>query len=140
MRARWLTVLLAMSLAANLVELAVFGVGFVRRRVELQRFFGWVQRDAPHWNMRPLVNAYWPAWDSLGRVRTACSDELDSLSECEPVDSLQVAAAIDRLATIDKERVRIVFQSVRALRRPENESARTAKLRVWRGMTGLGGE
>lgn len=135
MKPRWLVVLLVLSLAANLAELVWFGVGFVRRRVELQRFFGWVQTGAPRWHMRPLLDSYQPAWDSLGHLYSAVDDELEGLSV---LDTVRMADVLGRLARLDVAMTRVVFQSAQALHRPENAAVRAAKLQRWRGMTGLG--
>jgi hypothetical protein len=135
MKPKWLVVLLVVSLAANVAELVVWGVGYVRRRIESQRFGEWVQAGAPRWNMGPLLNTYRPAWDSLGRLYSVVNDELESLSA---LDTVRMADVVGRLARLDVAMTRVAFQSAQALHRPENAAVRAAKLRRWRGMTGLG--
>jgi hypothetical protein len=138
MKPKWLVALLVVSLVANVAELVVWGVGYIRRRIESQRFAKWVQTGAPRWNIGPLLNTYRPAWDSLGRLYSAVDDELESLSDHEPLDTVRIADVVGRLVRLDVAMTRVAFQSAQALHRPENAGVRAAKLQRWRGMTGLG--
>jgi hypothetical protein len=134
MRPKWLYVLLVVSLAANVTELSVFGVQWYRRHRGMSGFFGWVQYSAVRWNMRPVEDSYWPAWDSLGRSYNAASDALDSIAEAVPGDSARIAAATDEVIRTDRQRYRMVFESAQALQRPENERLRKSMTRLWRDM------
>lgn len=134
MKPKWLYILLALSLAANVTELVVFGAQWYGRRRSLSGFFGWVQNSAAKWNLRPVVNSYWPEWDSLGRSYDAADDALDSIADAAPGDSARIAAATDELIRIDRERYRLVFESAQALQRPENARVRKSMTRLWCAM------
>jgi hypothetical protein len=134
MRPKWLYILLAVSLAANVTEMVVFGVQWYRRHRGMSGFDNWVQNSASKWNLRPVVNSYWPEWDSLGRSYHAADDALDSIAEAAPDDSAGIAAATDAVIRIDRQQYRLVFESAQALRRPENEHARKSMTRLWRDM------
>lgn len=137
MRPKWLYVLLAVSLAANVTELAVFGVQWYRRHRGMGGFFNWVQNSAAKWNLRPVENSFWPEWDSLGRSYSAADDRLDSIADAAPGDSAVIAAATDEVIRIDRQRYRLVFESARALGRPENARVRKSNTRLWRDMMGV---
>ncbi len=137
MKSRWLMGLLVVSLLANSVELVVFGVGFVRRRAEQHRLFKSLQARAPRWHKRPLLSAYHPAWDSLGRLLAAADSELWALNEQQSLDSARLAAAVEQVVSLELAMTRQIFASVQALHRPEYDSIRPAKLRQWQEFTGL---
>ena len=137
MKPKWLYILLVVSLAANVTEMVVFGVQWYRRHRGMSGFFGWVQNSAAKWNLRPVVGAYWPEWDSLGRSYGAADDRLDSIAEAAPGDSARVAAATDEVIRIDRQRYRLVFESAQALQRPENQRGRRGNVRLWRDMMGV---
>ena len=137
MRPRWVMVLLVVSLAANVAELGVYAWVKWQRLHKWDRFYAWVQKDAPQWRQRVVVDSFRPEMNRLEDHMNRWSEELSWQDYQQPPDSSIAREALDSVASITRQEYLLMYQSRRALPAVEDAGLRQRMERRWRGQMGL---
>jgi len=127
MKPRWLYILMAVSLAANAVEVAVVVSKLLR---ETRQHRAWVTAPPHTAALRPLMGLNGPEFARLDRRYRIVRH-----NNFYP-DTAAIRAAHDQLEQIRREIYWLVFRSTRALKDASPAQRRLAE-RQWRNMTGL---
>ena len=115
MRPKWLIPLLVVSLAANLVELGLYGRAEWQRRRYWGRFFHWVQTDAPKWHQRVVVDSFESEMRRLESRALRWKAELSRQNYLPQPDSAMDQLALDSVASITRQQYDLMYRSRRAL-------------------------
>jgi len=137
MRPRWLLALLAVSLAANLVELGLYGRAEWRRRREMDRFFRRVQTGASQWRQRVVVDSFEPRMRRLEDQIDRWKTELSWQDYQPQPDSAMDRQALDSIASLTRQEYYLLYQSRRALPAVKDEKLRRRMEKRWRGQMSL---
>ena len=137
MRPKWLIPLLVVSLAANLVELGLYGRAEWQRRRYWGRFFHWVQTDAPKWHQRVVVDSFESEMRRLESRALRWKAEL-SWQDCEqPPDSVMDRLALDSIVDLTRQEYYLLYQSRQALPGVKDEKLRQRMEKRWRMQMGI---
>ena len=138
MRPKWLLPLLAVSLAANLVELGLYARAEWRSRREMDRFNHWVQTSAPQWHRRVVVDSFEPRMRRLNDRLERWQAEVTWQDWQQAPDSATSRLALDSIASLTRQKYHLLYQSRRALPGVKDEKLRQRMEKRWRMQMGLG--
>ena len=137
MRPRWLAVLLALSLAGNLVELGFFGYWSWKRRHDMQAFFERLATGTAYSSLHVLDSACEAASESLRFERLRLERDLLLVRLAGPPDSSRLAPFADSMALVARAQHRLLFDSRRAVAALPDSGPRRRLEQRWRLMTGI---
>ena len=137
MRPAWLNLLLALSLAANVVEVAIpFWNHYRWLHMERPEY-----RSAPHQaarrHMKVLVPARQLEAESLRHEHDQLNLRREMLTFDEPPDTVALRMALDSTMVLDRELYRLSYLSMRAVVESGNVKQRRGMEKRWRRQMNL---
>lgn|GEM_PF-1039025 len=136
MKNRWLPLLLAASLAGNLVELGVFTYRELKRRHDMQDFFSRLEDGTSRVDVNVLDGWRASEFESLNVADLRLERELQ-LARADRADSSGLQPIVARMAQVSREQYRLAYESRRRLFSLTDSVRRRSLEQRWRRMTGL---
>jgi hypothetical protein len=129
---RWLNILLAVSLAANAVEIAIPWWQQLRRMRSKGPGHRYLRYKAARYDLRVVTPEYQWVLDSLHHEHDRLGMKRQALTFDTPVDSSAVEQNLDSLEILDRQTYRLAFQSCQELIRSDDAKLRRRMEKRWR--------
>jgi len=132
MTRRWLLVTLVLSLAGNLVALALVATGPLRERWRWRQFDRRLRCRAPRYEVRAVHDSFWPQIDSAQRRYLETQRDLSWVRLAEELDTARLRLVLARAAAARRQRFQAAFSSCRAALNDPDQRVRRRAERLWR--------
>lgn len=137
MKPKWVCVVLAVSLVGNAVELGILGFQALQRAHRTRRFYTDLESRAAQLHDRVMMPEFTPAREALRRQYYLWESQLNALCHDDEPDPARVNELLCHLAQTEKAKLRLMFESARAMERVENPRQRESLRKRWKQMTGV---